>query len=178
MTSPLGSDIGSSVERSSVQPSVDSDDIVQACVKHLATFPAVVSLLAEFEDGEPFLFQHEMQGVVESTQRAAVVVSQLGGWASPNVHNSLAFPRLSIEVWADPLRDDENNVTDPIEVQRRALYLLKLIDTHLHRPQGGDATWGTVRTIDCQRLGEPVMYRVPDGDGGVRAQVFYGVTVG
>lgn len=174
----LGDDSGIWVESSSIYPLVEADDVVQGCVKYLSEFPEVTAFLATFEDGEHYLFQYEMQGVVETTSKAAVVISRNGSWSSPNYHNTAKFPRLSVEVWVDPLRDGENNVIEPIESRRRAFFLLDQIDKRLHRPQGGAPQfWGTVRTIESTRLGEPVLYAVPDGDSMLRGQVFYGVTV-
>lgn len=152
------------------------DDLIQGAVKYLGAQGDVLELLGSYTDGVPWLFQHTLWVTVEGSQRTAAVVSRAEGWAGPNQYNTMRFPRISLELYADPLRDAGNNITDPGEVQRRIEATYQLIDSHLHRPQGGVQMWGTVRTIGCTRLAEPSAYPVPDGGGLVRLQVFYGVT--
>jgi len=160
--------------------SVETDDIVQGCVKWLESKSDLTVMLGEFEEfpNQYYLFQYEMGVVLEGTQKAAVVVDQMGSWASPNVHNSMKFPRLKIEIWVDPIRDPERNFVNRSETRRRMNAIYNTVDRYLHRPQGGEQIWGTVRTVDCTRLGEPVIYPVGDGDAMLRGQVFYGCSVG
>lgn len=176
MTTPSSGDSAGYLETGSV--SVETDDVVSGCVKWLASFSDVTDLLGVHDNGSPFIFQYQMHVVLEGTQKAAIVVNRNGSWSAPNVHNTLRLPRLSIEFWVDPLRDVDRNYIELGETQRRTDALFDTADKHLHRPQGGVQVWGTVRTIDCTRLGEPISYEVPNGDGLIRSQIFYGVSVG
>lgn len=164
-----------SVESASV--SVETDDVVSGCVKWLSTFPEVLAMIGEDAEGS-FLFQWNLGIVIEGTQKAAVVVKQMGSWAAPNIHNTLRFPRVSVEFYVDPLRDAAGHYIDLTEVRRRMNSLYNAVDKRLHRPQAGDQIWGTLRTLECTRLGEPIIYEIPSGDGALRAQVFFGVAVG
>lgn len=158
---------------------VADDDIVQGCVKWLLQFPDVLAVLGTSpEDGSPLLTQHRLYRVMESTQSTAAVVIHAGGWAGPNGHNTMRFPRLSLEITVDPIRDAGNNAIDPGEANRRITKAYKAIDAHLHRPQGGVQYWGDIRTIGCARQGEPTIYAISDGGGSIRLQVFYGVIEG
>ncbi len=159
-------------------PVVD-DDLVQGAVKWLLTQSDVTAVVGTFDEtASPWLFQHQLWARVEGSQSTAAVLSRAGGWSGANEHNTMRFPRLSLEVYADPLRDTGNNVTDPGESWRRIEAAWSAFDTVLHRPAAESVMWGTVRTLGCLRLGEPNIYSVPDGDGMLRCQCFYGVVTG
>lgn len=154
------------------------DDLVQGCVKYLLDEDNVHAALGVFPDtGTPWLFQHELWGAVEGSQATAAVISRAGGWAGPNEYNTLRFPRISLQIYADPLRE-AGNVSMPGETWRRVEATFRVFDNLLHRPAPTVIMWGSIRTITCTRLGEPVVYPVPDTDGMIRLQVFYGVTEG
>ena len=160
---------------------VTQDDIVQAAVTWLLGFPDVLAALGTFViDGElaPGLFQYETWTPIEGSSSTACVINNDGGWTGPNQHNTLRFPRLLVEILADPMRDSGFNNTDSGEVRRRATAAFTAIDAHLHRPQGGTMLWGQLRVVESVRLTEPMIYRVPDGDGLVRLQTYYAVTQG
>lgn len=154
---------------------VDADDIVQGAVKWLQNFPDVRAVLGG-TDSSPWLFQHQLWVVAEGTQSTAAVIIDAGGWGGPNPHNTMRFPRLSLEISADPIRDAGNNIIDPGEVNRRIKHAYRVIDAHLHRPQGGEQWWGQIRTIGCTRLIEPSVYPVPAGGGLLRLTATYAVT--
>lgn len=158
---------------------VDNDTIAQGAVMYLSGFDDVLDVLGTFPNTTtPYLFQQSLWVAMEGTSSTAAVLSRAGGWAGPNVHNTLRFPRLQLEMYCDPLRDDDGNVTDPAEAERRIEAAYRVLDSHLHRPQSGIQMWGAVRTIACARQVEPVVYPVPDGGGLLRLLVFYGVTEG
>ncbi len=158
---------------------VTTDDLVQGLVKWLLEFPDIAAVLGTYPDtSTPWLFQHSLWATVEGSQGTAAVVSRGGGWAGANEHNTMRFPRISLELYADPIRDAARNLSDPGEVWRRIDAAFNAFDTRLHRPAGQDVRWGDVRTLGCLRLGEPSVYPVPDGEGVLRLQCFYGVAVG
>lgn len=158
---------------------VTADDIVSGAVTFLYGQPDVLAVLGSDPDG-PWLFQYDLwaKALMEGSESTALVVSSDGGWAGPNLQNTLRFPRLQIDVYADPIRDQRSNMSDPGEVQRRAYQAFQVVDKHLHRVNSGTQMWGSVRTVSCNRLTEPVVYRVPDGDGLLRCQVYYAVVQG
>lgn len=157
---------------------VDTDDIVQGAVKWLEQFPDVLDVLGSFTEDPtvPYLFQHKLYQVMEGSQSTAAVVLNGGGWAGPNTHNSMRFPRIILELTVDPLRAADQNVIDPGEAYRRINRAYEVIDRRLHRPQGGQQQWGDIRTIGCSRQGEPTIFPISQADGALRLQVFYGVT--
>lgn len=158
---------------------VTTDDLVQGAVTYLLGQDAILDVLGAYPvTGTPWLFQHQLWETIENSQSTAAVITRQPGWAAPNVHNSMRFPRIGLEITCDPLRDAGSNVTDPGEVMRRCEAVYRVFDSFLHRPQGGDQMWGTVRTIACVRLTEPYVYAVADGNGMQRLIVSYGVTEG
>ncbi len=157
---------------------VNTDDLVQGAVINLLLQPSVVAVLGATPAGSPWLFQHALYVAVEGTSSTAAVIRRAGGWAGANEHNTMSFPRLSLELYCDPQRDSGKNITDPGEVWRRIDAAYQAFDRVLHRPQGGEQWWGEIRTSSCSRLAEPTMYAVPDGNGLLRAQVFYAVEQG
>lgn len=160
-------------------PPVSTDDLVTGCVTYLKAQPDIVAALGSFDaTNRPWLFPYTLFATVQNSQSAACVVNTSTGWAAPNQHNTMRFPRLTISIYADPLRDDGNNITDPGEVQRRIDAIYRIIDAHLHRPQGGAQMWGSHRTINATRLGEPFIVPVTDGNGLQLLTVSYGVAEG
>lgn len=155
---------------------VTTDDVVQGCRKFLAGKTDLLALLGATDD-EPWLFQGKLYQVMEGTQSSAVVLSTMGGWSTPLDYGTAEFPRLSVELYVDPIRDEDNNYIEQAETRRRALLILRTLNKHLHRVIHASQMWGTVRTVGSQRLAEPLLYEVPNGDGMLRAQVFYGVQV-
>lgn len=157
---------------------VDTDDLVQGAYTYLVAQPDILAVLGTYSTGEPWLWPHQLWATVENSQSNAAIITRQPGWSSPNLHNTLRFPRIGIEITCDPIRDQGNNVSDPNEVLRRCEAVYRVFDKYLHRPAGGDQMWGTVRTITCTRLVEPFIYPVADGNGMTRLTVSYGVTEG
>jgi len=159
--------------------SVTADDIVQGAVKWLSSFDDVVAVLSTYGDGTPYLFQRKLWIDMEGSQGTAAVIRCVGGWAGANTYNTMRFPRLCLELWADPIRDAGGNISEPGEVYRRLSDAFQVIDARLHRPQAGEQMWGTIRTVACSRLTEPdEPFPIPDGDGLLRTITFYAVTQG
>lgn len=157
-----------------------NDDIVTGCVKYLRAQPELVAAVDQFNIGGklgPGIWGYRTWTRMETSTRTAVVVSHDGGWAAPNLHNTLRFPRVLLNVWADPKRDGQANNIDPL-VQRRATNVFETFDRYLHRPAGDALWWGTVRVVTTERLTEPVVLEVPDGDGLIRMQAYYAITQG
>lgn len=158
------------------------DDVVTGAVSYLLSQPECLAAVDIFNiGGQPapgiFAYRLALPNLMEGSSSTAVVVAHDGGWAAPNLFNTLRFPRLLVNVWADPIRDAQKNNIDPL-VQRRANACFETFDKVLHRVGGGDVRFGTLRVIDIVRLTEPVILDVGDGDGLVRLQCYYAVTQG
>jgi hypothetical protein len=157
---------------------VATDNLVQGAYKFLAAQGPILAVLGAFPDHTPWLFQNTSWVTVEGSGSTAAVLSHGGSWSGSNPHNTMRFPRLSLEIYVDPQRDDANNATDPGEAHRRVEVAFAAFDRVLHRVAGGPQMWGTVRTVSSTRLAEPTVYPTPDGDGMLRLQAFYAVGQG
>lgn len=160
---------------------VTTDDVVQGCVKFLAAQTDVRAVLGAFTDvGQtPWVFQNALLVTIEQTSSVAAVIWHAGGWSGANIHNTLSFPRLGLDLYADPQRDaDGNPAKFNGETRTRIVAAYKTIDRHLHMAAGGQAYWGTVRICGSTRLAEPSIHDVKDTDGTLRLQVFYAVEEG
>jgi hypothetical protein len=160
---------------------VTADDIVSGATKYLRAQPEVIAAVSTFVIGgqpTPGIFGYTPWAPIEGSSGTAVVLSSEGGWTGPNTHNTLRFPRLTVNIWADPMRDGGRNSANSGEVMKRAFATYRVVDRYLHRVAGPEVFFGGLRVIECLRLTEPVIYLVPDGDGLVRCQVFYALTEG
>jgi hypothetical protein len=152
------------------------DDLAQGAVKWLSAIHAVTDLLTAYPDGTPWLFQQDLWQDLEGTGGTAAVIVVDSGWAAPNTYNTMRFPRLQLDLYADPIRDPARNITQPGETRRRLARLFDVFDQRLHQPAGREQFWGDIRVIGSIRLGEPSTVAVPEGDGLTRLQVFYAIT--
>lgn len=157
------------------------DDIVSGAVTYLLGQSDCVAAVSAYIIGGqsvPGIFQYRPWATIEGTSTTCAVLTSDGGWAGANLHNTLRFPRLTLNLWCDPIRDSSRNVIDPGEVMRRAFNTYRVFDRYLHRTGGDDVMFGSLRTVSSTRLTEPSIIVIPDGDGLVRLQVTYAVTEG
>lgn len=158
-----------------------TDDIVAGAVIYLSAQPATLTAVDTFIiDGKQVLgiFQNTPLLVLEGTSGTCAVVSYNGGWAAPNPHNTLRFPRLSLQVLVDPERNSRNEPVKFGETRRRANAAYQALDGLLHRPQGESQWWGSIRTVTCTRLTEPVIGPLFEGDGLIELRAEYAVVQG
>jgi len=174
-------------------------NIVENARTYLASHNSLTSILGYGEGWGTWIFQDEVQATLENSSLrrvpnsmeyipgTAVVISHAGAWASSNRHNSAEFPRLRIEIWADPDRlpdgsvDIQNAQDKIIEVFKKVDYLLHLTGRRVVKDVIGNVTydshrWGNMDIISCERLdGSLEFSRVTDGNGLRSATVHYGV---
>jgi hypothetical protein len=163
-------------------------DLVTAAVRILLTQrPALLGAGVGPEEAAAdaavplWVFQWETHGqVAQGSGKGIVVVSERAGWTGPNRHNTLEFPRLQVEIYADS--DRERGFPDFKTAQARAKDIWRVVDLIFHRPDTGGITWGdvngSVRVVSSLRGAEPDIVPVPDGDGAQRLLVSYNVELG
>jgi hypothetical protein len=156
------------------------DDLVTAAYKALVSSPDVLAVVGQFPPGSdvagtPYIFQRGLYARLEGTGSTAIVLSYEGGWTSPVPGSQGVYSRLGVQLYADPVRDAGGNVTDPVEVERRARAALAAVDRHFHSLDSDVSVWGDLVLVSSSRLIEPVFTPVPDGGGLVFGQVYYGV---
>jgi hypothetical protein len=161
--------------------SLDSTlDLVTAARRELMKSTALVALLHE-ANGSVWLWQWTAKETVRGTGMASLVLSARGGWAGANRHNTLAFPRLQVEVYADVPRED--GLVDVRTAESYAQEVWAEAHKVLHRPASGGMVWGNengaLRIVtSVASSGFPDISAVPDGDGVIRLLATYNIELG
>lgn len=154
-------------------------ELLEAAVIYLSSKSSITSKIGKDKVFSTWIFQKRLYlgKTLEGSGKVAVVLNVEGGWDAPNRHNNMSFPRLRVDIWADPDRNSAHSmVIDNAEDKAREAF--RAIDKYLHRPQGVESPWGTLRVLTSHRLGEIEFSAVTDGDGVQMGRVFYGLTLG
>lgn len=173
------------------------DDIASGAYKYLIGFSQLTSLLLAFPNtdpvsanaGKPYIFNQPTGSspgttgplaTMEGTSGIALVLSEMGGWNVAAAGSSMRFQRLQVEIWVDPTRDANKNITEsPGHTVRRGKAVFAALHQVLQRQEAGGAIlWGDLVTVGCSLLSEPQFFTVPDGDNLYRGPAMYGVTTG
>lgn len=124
-----------------------------------------------------YLFQRQEYVDVEGTGLSSIVIALRGQHALPNRHNTERFPKLVVEIYVDPPRNEARNPTGrTAEATCEEVFLV--LDRVLHRPDGVSWQSNSTRISQSHRVSELEIMDVPDGDGKVRGTVNYALCVG
>lgn len=148
---------------------------VRAVYKRLQPVAAVTAKLGRGPTHPYWLFQHRRDAKVEGSSAVAITLKSAGGWAPRNPHNSMQFPRVLVEYAGDPTRRANSEYAPDAETKVRTVH--DEVDRVLHRTSLFAEMWGDDRVIGCQSLGEIEFFPMPDGDGAVVGQAYYGLTI-
>lgn len=157
---------------------------------YLAQQKDLTDLLASSPNWGTWIYADKPLGKIENTGKALVVISENGSSDSSNSHNTLAFPRLYVDVWADPTRNPDGSVRQQ-DADIKIGKIHKLLSKYLHlvdngTRQGMPICWGNQAQMltytgslinSSQRDGEPTYYDVADGNGARMGSVTYSVSV-
>lgn len=151
-------------------------DLTTAARRILAEYTPLTSLLGASDSWDTWIFRWRPYVTLKASGSAAIVLSERGGWATPNRHNTARFPRLQVEVYVDVPREEGSPVSRIAE--ERALEICRAVDEVLHVPDGAAMDWADLRVIGSTRQSEPQVDLVPDADGLVRALAYYEICLG
>jgi hypothetical protein len=163
------------------------DDVASGSVKYLSGFSDVTSLLGAFPGTDPnpgfanapWLFSDSNQGVLkvmEGSSASAVVCGDFGGWDVPPPLGTIRMRRLRVDIWTDPLRDANSNVTETSELTaNRGMGVFNAVQFRLQRTDPDAVFWGDLCTVGCQLLTDIQFLPVTDGDWLLRGTAYYGV---
>ncbi len=146
-------------------------DYVLGARRWLASQAPVRAALGSDSTFDTWIFQSKLYVTVEGSQSVACVLSAGGNWTTPNVYNTAHFPRLRVELFADPDRDGAGNAVSSSTWSKLSA-AFDAIDPYLHW-MGREQMWGDVRVIKSKRLGELDYSPINDGDGGGYGLVYY-----
>lgn len=161
------------------------DDVASGSVQYLAGFSDITSLLGSFSNtdpvaanrGKPYIFNSDPLVTFEGSSSAALVCSDLGGWQPPPQLGTWRFGRLGIQLYIDPLRDSNLNITETSALTiNRGNAAFAAVQFRLQRTNPDTVLWGDLVTTGCQLLTDGPWQMVPDGDHLLVKQAFYGVS--
>lgn len=162
-----------------------------AARNHLALDPVLRGLLGKSQTWDTWIFDENPVGVkVENTGRCLIVINEGSPWTSPNEHNTMRFPRLIVDVWADPTRNTDRSVR-VFDAKEKIDEIQKRLDKHFHLVDGGDShgmphVWGSLDDLTSgrgvvvtgsTRLTGPEFSSIRDTDGAFMGQFTYGVNL-
>lgn len=102
-----------------------------------------------------WIFEDEPTGAkFEKTSKVLIVVSEGDAWAPSNGHNTLWFPTLYVDIWADPTRNANGSVRTP-DAKDKIERIARIVDRHFHRVDSADLNgmpivWGTSEEISAK----------------------------
>lgn len=131
--------------------------------------------------GMPWLFTGDLLANIGNSGEAAVVLSDHGGWQVPQRLGTERFRRLRVDIYVDPLRDGEGNVTETSGLtELRGMGVFRAIQALLHRRDNDSIVWGDMVTTGCMLLTEPEFIQLAAASGNqMTSQVgtaWYGVS--
>lgn len=157
----------------------------------LAQDVALKALLGRSQSWDTWIFSEEPMGVrIENTQKCLIVITENSNYDSPNEHNTMEFPRLLVDIWADPTRNADRSVKIS-DARTKVQPILRLVNKHLHTvhpsaPNGMPYIWGTAAEISAKTgviiggsrfLSGPEFSPVRDSEGSWMGRATYGVNV-
>lgn len=162
-----------------------------AARNYLAQDPALRAHLGRSASWDTWIFDEDPVNVhVENTQRCLIVVSEGQPWSAPNGHNTIEFPTLTVDIWADPTRNSDLSVR-LFDAKTKIENIKRLVDRHFHLVDPATSTgmpyiWGTAEQIanktgvvvtQSKRRSGPDYSPVRDSEGSWMGRLIYEVSV-
>lgn len=136
-----------------------------------------LGLLGSDSEWPRWIWENNLNNLIENSQKVAVVLSPASSWTSPNTFNSLRFPRLQVDIWADPDRNDDLSVS--VQNAKEKINLVHLaMRRYLHSVSPEIVFWDTLRVLGSSNSGDVTYSPVSDSNGAFMGQTFYNLTIG
>jgi hypothetical protein len=110
-------------------------------------------------------YKHRLEVPVTGTGKIAIVVSRNGGWAQPDEVQTVEFPVLRVDVFADPTRFDDGGIRI-MDGEDKGAAVLRVVDRLVHGRRG--VWWGGpsgVLVVAAQRWREMAFFTQDDLHG-------------
>jgi len=151
--------------------------------------PGIRSLIAKSPTLGTWVFdERPLGGKIEGTGLCLIVVNEERPYSSPNEHNTMKFPQLIVDIWADCTRNPDStpkvyDAKDKIEAIEKVVdRLFHTVDRSMNHSV---IIWGTPEEIalkagvvvaGSQRLnGSPEYSPIKDAEGAFMGRLIYGV---
>ncbi len=157
----------------------------------LAQDAGIKALVAKSQSWDTWIFDENPVGSkIENTSKCLIVLWEGDPWTAPNPHNTMTFPTLVVDIWADPTRNADKSIKK-FDAKNKIEDIHKLVRAHFHTvdmatPQGTPFIWGTASEIASrtglvvaasQLLSGPSYSPVRDSEGSWMGRYTYGVNV-
>lgn len=153
-----------------------------AAVRFLNTGDAAAALEATGLVGSDALYplwvwENNLQARVENSQKCAVVVLMASYWSQPSGSNTWDFPRIQVDIWADPDRNSDHSLQ--VDNARAKIWQVHYaIRKFLHSVDSEVNFWDGMRILSTKCAGDPVIRQIADGNGGYMGTVYYNLSIG
>lgn len=166
-------------------------DLSLALRNYLAQDAELRALLGRSVSWDTWIFDESPLNVkVEGTSKCLIVINEQGTWTSPNGHNTMRFPQLIVDVWADPTRNADRSV-QKLDAKTKIQDIQTVLDRHLHLTDpatsaGMPYIWGTAAQVagktgvvitGSHRSSGPNFSPIRDSEGSWMGQLTYDVNV-
>lgn len=155
----------------------------------LAEDPDIRRLVGRSTNWGTWVFDEKPLGAkFESNSTCLIVVNEGEPWTDPNEHNTMKFPTIIVDIWADPTRNEDRSTKIP-DATEKIETIQDVVDRHLHLVdaadlQGYPRVWGTAEQIASRtgvvitgsvRRSGPEYSPIRDADDAWMGRLVYGV---
>lgn len=164
-------------------------DLSLAVRNLLAQDEGLKLLLGKSASWDTWIFDEKPVNVkVENTSKCLIVINEADPWTTPNQHNTMKFPMIIVDIWADPTRNIDKSV-QKFDAKTKIEDIQDFVDKYLHLVEPGDVNgnpqiWGTSAQIAAktgvvvtgsQRLSGPSYSPIRDTDEAWMGRYTYGI---
>lgn len=117
----------------------------------LARDAELTALLGSSPKWPSWIFVDKPSVQIENSGKSLIVLQAYEPWSNMNMHNTMDFPTVIVDIWADSKRNADNSVqVEDAGLKIDAIH--KIVKKHFHtvnlsRPGGGALQWGTQAQI-------------------------------
>jgi hypothetical protein len=163
----------------------DSNLLLPAAYRYVMAQASVQALITDGTIGKDtvggayasgWVFSGSNDGIpprnVEGSEQCAILFMSYSHWSSAVRHHSGQFPILTVSIFADPDRDDNDS---PIakNAESKAKRVWDVIDPLFHDPRNVVHWFDTLPVISTVQGSPLSILDIPDGDGAVRGTARY-----
>lgn len=165
--------------------------LTKAMRNELARDTDLRALLGSSPKWDSWIFLDKPEVKIEGTGKSLIVISTYDQtWATSNMHNTMEFPTIMIDIWCDPTRNTDLSVrVEDGEDKMTAIH--KLVKKHFHtvdtgNGSGGILQWGTQTQVDNMQgvfvagshlVDGPRTNQIANVPGGMMGSTRYGVNL-
>lgn len=124
-----------------------------------------------------WIWEDNLQALVENSQKVAIVVSLSSYWSQPAASNTWDFPRLQVDIWADPDRNTDASLKTQ-NSKAKIFAVHNVLRKYLHNVDSEVNYWDGFRILSSKCTGDPVFHPIADGNGGFMGTVYYNLATG